>query len=124
MLLSRDRAFTKELHSFMLCKFLFGKKLLKFLCSLSNNQINCLHYSYKKNKLSNNIKFFNLHYYLFTPKLRFIYSIKRIVYGFNINSPPDVYTRSKYSSYLTQELKNIILAKFCCLYILKGGVLC
>ena len=83
-------------------------------------------------KILNYINFFELHYSQFTPGLRFIYCLKQffaycfnkaptLYFGLYINSPPDTV---KSLIGLTQGLKNVALALFCCLYKLKGGVIC
>ena len=127
-LLSRVRVFAKKPPSVVLESFSGAGSGRFFAVVLYGRLYLCC-------RLKENIKFFNLYYIQFTPKLRFIYSVKRLFaycfnkaptlyLGFFINSPPWAFREfPKYLvDFLSQALNKITLALFCCAYRQKGGV--
>ena len=89
------------------------------------------HYNFR-----NNIKFFNLHYSQITPKIRFIYSVKRL-FTYCLGRAPTlcfdrylnksqiiVCTSSKCLLIIKQVIKTDLLALFLCVFKQKGSVLC
>lgn len=77
-----------------------------------------------KKTISIDIKKFSLHYNLFTPKLRFIYSVKRL-FAYCFDKAPTLYLiRLQWLIKITQALRKMILVLFCCVYKLEGGAAC
>ena len=138
-LLNRERVSIKKPRSIVLCFFTLRERG-RFLAAIiyCQSAILSIHKRYSKltKKIANYIKFFKLHYNHFTPELRFIYCVKRLFaycfdkaptlyLGFYINSPPlGLNNVFKYIFALSQVLKTVVLALFCCIYRLKGGVVC
>jgi len=128
---SRDKVSAKDPLRLLLYNFISADEQRVFLSNFSKNWIVYLCCTY-----NNKFKIYKLHYNRFTPKIRFIYSIKRLFVYYSgkasisnlrccINSPPEqVFISSEKILYLAQEVKKVLLALFCCVYSKKGGVLC
>ena len=128
-LLSKASYFAKKLQGLGSCDFILESRLIEEMCYFSRFGVS--HYRvflYEsiifKKTLRNDIKIFNLHYSIFTPKLRFIYSVKRL-FAYCFDKAPTLYlVRAQILRKIMQALREMALVHFCCANRLEGGVIC